>query len=146
MKAAYTLTLFAILTLVVSCTAQNASIKPLSIETTTISSLVKDWENYHVFSGSRDGIRPTALVFAPKVANTRIDASAWEKIMSSESLSATLNQIHNWRGNFLLKELKGNGDKFFGYIYYPSNTPVPLRMADSNTMKVLRLPQPIPSK
>lgn len=109
----------------------------------TIEALTESWETYDVYWGSRDGVRPAALMFDPKSNDTRLTGDSWRKIYDQAVLADTVEKIRLWHRRAELALIKGPDGRTFGFIYYPKRLHVPVKVVDEATLYVMSLPKPI---
>ena len=112
----------------------------------TITDLKQSWNQYHVYSGSRDGVRPSALMFDPKENDTKLTGDSWIKIDDEKKFLDTLGKVNLFSSNARIKLIKGQDEKMFGFLYYPPFLHVPVKIIDANTLYIMALPQPVSAK
>ncbi len=113
------------------------------IHKTSIDTLIKNREEYHVYSGTRDGPSATALMFDPKENSTRLTGKTWQKIESRDVLLKALDQINTLYPQAEVASILGSDRTLFGYLYYPLHLYIPVKQIDENTLYMMGFPTPI---
>ena len=86
----------------------------------TLAELRKNWEDYHLYYGTRGGRpRPQGIMFDPKNNDTRLIGDSWIKIADQPSLSEAISAIQYDYDNANVEIIEGPDGRFFGYIYTP---------------------------
>jgi len=86
----------------------------------TLAELRKNWEDYHISSGTRGGRpRPQGIMFDPKNNDTRLIGDSWIKIADQPSLSEAISAIQYDYDNANVEIIEGPDGRFFGYMYTP---------------------------
>lgn len=109
----------------------------------TIDELIQNWENFHIYHGSRDGVRPSALMFDPKDSGTALSGDSWRRIKDKTDLKNRVVTIQNQHQNLQVELILGPEDKVFGFMYSPGGLHIPIRVVDADTLYVMSLPKPI---
>jgi hypothetical protein len=110
---------------------------------TTIQDLARDRDNYLVYYGSRDGVRPSGLIFDPRENETRLTGDSWTLIEDQKAFDSILQNVKGFEPNAVVAQILGPDNRFFGFIYYSPRLHVPVKVADENTLYVMSLPKPI---
>ena len=133
---------------ITGCTGGYGKIsKPMDNENKiTIQELKENWNQYFVYSGTRDGIRPSALMFDPKKNGTKLGGDSWTKIDDGETFLKTLNTIETIARSSQIGVIRGQDDKIFGFMYYPKKLHVIVKIVDENTLYVMPLPPPVSTR
>ena len=101
----------------------------------TLAELTENWEDYHIYSGTRGGRpRPQGIMFDPKNNDTRLIGDSWIKIADQPSLSEAISAIQNDYDNAKVWIIEGPDGRFFGYMYSPIQTDV--KIVDEQTLYV----------
>ncbi len=145
MKYSKFIILIIILTLLVlsACTAQYGKIATQTGTSVTIGELAQTFDQFHVFYGSRDGVRPSALIFDPKNNDTQLQADAWVRVTDSQMFAKVLQQIETIERDCQVREILSPDGRSFGLIYSPVRVHVTVRGVAPDTLSVSRLPLPV---
>ena len=130
--------------LIAGCTGSYGRIvkQPDNTPKVTIDDLKQNWNHYHVYSGSRDGVRPSALMFDPKGNGTKLTGDSWIKIDDEKNFFDTLGKVNLLSPNARVELIKGQDEKPFGFMYYPTSLHVPVKIIDAKTLYIMALPKP----
>lgn len=109
----------------------------------TIQDLKQKWNQYFVYSGTRDGRWKYALMFDPKGSGSTLTGDSWVKINDETTFLNTLNEVEKIAPDSEVMAIKGPNNKVFGFMYYPSNLHVPVKIIDDTTLYVMSLPKHI---
>ncbi len=113
---------------------------------TGIDALADSWDQYHVFWGSRDGVRPAGLIFDPKSDSTTLAGDAWIKIQDKATFDRVISQIEIFEHKVRVAEILSPDNRKFGYIYCSSRVRVAVKLENASTLYVMRMPAPLPAK
>ena len=109
----------------------------------TIQDLANTRNNYLVYHGSRDGVRPSGLIFDPRGNDTRLTGETWTLIEDENTFDSMLRKVMLFAPNAVVAQILGPDNQRFGFIYYDFRLHVPVRVEDENTLYVMALPKPI---
>ncbi len=131
--------------LIAGCTGSYGRIvkQPDNTPKVTIDDLKQSWNDYYIYSGSRDGVRPSALMFDPKDNGKTLTGDSWIKIDEEHKFLDALRIVNIVSSNAQVALIKGQDGKTFGFMYYPPFLHVPVKIIDTNTLYIMALPQPV---
>ena len=113
-----------------------------SDEQVTIVQLGDNWQYYDVYYATRYSSRPAAVMFDPKSDDKKLVGKGWYKINDPVTLAKTIRIIQIWYSYAIVGIIKSPDGRVFGYMYYPPELNIPIRMLDERTLSVSTLPLP----
>ena len=138
----YVSLLFIALVFFVSCSGTYGKIKAQNgtEEKMTLAELRENWQDYHLYYGTRGYPRPEGIMFDPKNDDTRLVGDSWIKIADQQSLSEAISMIQNRYDYAKVEIIEGSDKRLYGYIYYPHWLYIPTEMVDERTLYVSSMP------
>ena len=120
---------------IIGCRGNYAKIRQQTSteEEMTLVKLKENWEDYHIYSGTRGG-RPRAqsIMFDPKNNGIRVIGDTWIKIADQPSLSEAIGAIQYDYDYAKVLIIEGPDGRFFGYMY--SSTFHNVKIVDEQTL------------
>ena len=113
----------------------------------TLAELRKNWQDYHIYYGTRGDQTPAGIMFDPKNDGTRLVGDSWIKIADQQTLYETMEIIETvWGRGYEVVLIEGPDGRLFGYMYYPwkgssyGRAEISLEMVDEQTLYVGSMP------
>jgi len=109
----------------------------------TISNLIENWQEYHIYYAGLSYKSPSAILFNPKEGNKRVVSKKWMPV-TDQSVAVT---IVKWLDSYInfppyLSKILGPKGDFFGYVYTSAQEQVVVREIEPNTLFVEDIPLP----
>ena len=108
----------------------------------TLADLSDHWEDYHIYYAAISGSRPAAVMFDPKSDDKKLVGESWRKIDDPVTLALTIRTIQVWYRYLSVGIIQSPDNRVFGFMYYPPQLDIPVKMLGPKTLYVSSLPLP----
>jgi hypothetical protein len=105
-----------------------------------LTDLTDKWEDYDIYYATSSGSRPAAVLFDPRSDDKKLVAESWRKIDDPVTLAMSIRTLQIWYGYARVGIIKSPDNRVFGYMYYPPQLNITVRMIGENTLYVSTLP------
>jgi len=111
-------------------------------EALSLEQLTDNWQDYDVYYATRYSSRPAAVMFDPKDDDRKLIGEGWYQIEDPVTLAKTIRIIQVWYNYVIVGVVRSPDERVFGYMYYPPDLNIPIRVVDGQTLYVGTLPLP----
>ena len=137
--------MFMILIAITGCaTAEYGKIHKQTVAENEIkvTDLGDNWQDYDIYYATSNGSRPAAVMFDPKNDDRKLVGDSWRQIDDPVTLAKSIRTIQVWYRYAIVGVIQSPDARVFGYMYYPPQLNIPVKLLDEQTLYVSTLPLP----